>query len=54
MNKISKTAMYMAAGGMIAGLSYYAGLPKSKKNAVKDEIKNMMKMEKDAVLEYFD
>ncbi len=46
MNKVSKTAMYMMGGAMIAAASYYMGLPKSKKNAIKDEVSKVMKKEK--------
>ena len=46
MNKVGKTAMYMMGGAMIAAASYYMGLPKSKKNAIKDEVSKIMKKEK--------
>ncbi len=46
MNKVGKTAMYMMGGAMIAATSYYMGLPKSKKNAIKDEVSKVMKKEK--------
>lgn len=46
MNKVGKTAMYIMGAGMIAGASYYAGLPKSKKNAIKDKAIDMMKVDK--------
>lgn len=42
MNKIGKTAMYIMGLGMIAGASYYAGLPKSKKEALKEKAMDMM------------
>lgn len=49
MNKVGKTAVYMMGAGTIAMASYYMGLPKSKKNAIKDKMKTMMKMEKDCM-----
>lgn len=46
MNKIGKTAMYIMGAGMIAGVSYYAGLPKSKKEALKEKAVDMMVTDK--------
>lgn len=54
MNKVGKTAMYMMGAGLIAGMSYYAGLPKKKKNEVKDTMMNMMRVEKNCVEDCFD
>lgn len=47
MNKVGKTMMYVMGGSMIAGLSYYMGLPKGKKEEVKDKMGKMMQKEKD-------
>lgn len=46
MNKVGKTAMYMLGAASIAGASYYMGLPKSKKEDIKDKAKEMMKIDK--------
>ena len=46
MNKVGKTAMYMLGAVSIAGASYYMGLPKSKKDNLKDKAKEMMKLDK--------
>lgn len=45
MNKIGKTAMYMLGAASIAGASYYMGLPKSKKNDLKNKAKDMVKLD---------
>lgn len=47
MNKLSKTMMYMMGTGALMGMSYYAGLPKSKKAAIKEKAKGMIKKDKD-------
>ena len=52
MNKIGKAAMYVMGAGMIAGASYYAGLPKAKKNAIKDKAVNMIKQDKEFMDEF--
>ena len=46
MNKVGKAAVYMMGAASIAGLSYYMGLPKSKKNAIKDRAREMMVTDK--------
>lgn len=46
MNKVGKTAMYMLGIASVAGASYYMGLPKSKKNDIKDKAMEMMKVDK--------
>ena len=46
MNKVGKTAMYVLGAASIAGASYYMGLPKSKKDNLKDKAKEMMKLDK--------
>jgi len=54
MNRMSKTLMYMMGAGMIAGISYYMGLPRSKKNALKDQMADMMKLEKNMLEDYME
>lgn len=49
MNKVVKSMMYVMGGSMIAGASYYMGLPKNKKQEVKDAAMKMMKKEKDCL-----
>lgn len=49
MNKVGKSMMYIMGGSMIAGLSYYMGLPKNKKQDVKEKMSKMMKLEKECV-----
>ena len=46
MTKSGKTMLYMMGLGMVAGASYYAGLPKSKKNALKDKAMDMIMQDK--------
>ena len=41
MNKVGKTAMMMMGAGMIMGASYYMGLPKNKKENVKNKAMQM-------------
>ena len=43
MNKIMKGAMYMGGTMMVGMASYYAGLPKDKKEDMKNKMMNMMK-----------
>ena len=45
MNKVGKAVMYTMGAGAIFGAAYYAGLPKSKKNALKDKAKKMIKQD---------
>lgn len=47
MNKLGKTMMYMMGTGALIGMSYYAALPKSKKEAIKEKAKGMIKKDKD-------
>lgn len=49
MNKVCKTMMYVMGGSMIAGASYYMGLPKDKKENVKNTMKSMMNKEKKCI-----
>ena len=47
MNKLGKTMMYMMGTGALMGMSYYAALPKSKKEVLKAKAKEMIKKDKD-------
>ena len=46
MNKAYKTAMMVMGASMIAGASYYMGLPRNKKNDLKDKASKMIKADK--------
>lgn len=47
MNKVTKTTMMMMGAGMMMGMAYYMGLPKDKKNELKDKASQMLKADKD-------
>ncbi len=47
MNKVGKTMMYMMGAATIAGASYYMGLPKDKKEELKEKAKDMVKKDMD-------
>lgn len=47
MNKLGKTLMYTMGAGAIFGAAYYAGMPKSKKEALKNKAKKMMRQDAD-------
>ncbi|MBQ6546736.1 MAG: hypothetical protein IJL74_01910 [Bacilli bacterium] len=47
MNKVGKTAMIMMGAGMIMGASYYMGLPKEKKQSIKDKASKMISADKE-------
>lgn len=53
MNKIGKTAMIMMGAGMIMGASYYMGLPKDKKNNIKDKASKMINADKNFMSDLF-
>lgn len=46
MNKIAKTTMMMMGAGMLMGASYYMGLPKDKKESLKDKASKMINADK--------
>ncbi len=47
MNKVGKTAVMMMGAGMLMGASYYMGLPKDKKENIKEKASKMIKADKD-------
>ena len=47
MNKVLKGTMMMMGAGMIAGASYYMGLPKKKKMELMDKAVKMFEADKD-------
>ena len=47
MNKVGKAAMMMMGAGMMMGASYYMGLPKDKKQNLKDKAIKMINADKD-------
>ncbi len=49
MNKVGKAAMYVMGASMIAGASYYMGLPKNKKKDVKDKLQQKMELDKEVL-----
>lgn len=51
MNKVSKTAIMMMGAGMIMGASYYMGLPKDKKNSLKNKAIKMAQADKNFMSE---
>ena len=47
MNKVGKTAMMMMGAGMLMGASYYMGLPKEKKENIRNKTMKMFQADED-------
>ena len=53
MNKISTVAIHMISIASLLGTSYYAGLPKSKKENLKAKAKEMLRQDKNIMNELY-